>query len=74
MALATNKGFKIYSVEPFELKQSRDFGAPLQLVEMINRSNLLALVGFKETPFAPPEKLAIFDDSTFVCIIKTHKE
>jgi len=32
MALATNKGFKIYSVEPFQLKQSRDFGAPLQIV------------------------------------------
>jgi hypothetical protein len=30
---------------------------------MINRSNLLALVGLRSTPFAPPEKLAIFDDS-----------
>lgn len=47
MAVATNKGFKIYTVEPFELKQSRDFGAPLQIVEMVNRSNLLALVGYK---------------------------
>lgn len=32
MAVATNRGFKIYSVEPFELKQTRDFGAPLQIV------------------------------------------
>lgn len=32
MAVATSRGFKIYTVEPFELKQTRDFGAPLQIV------------------------------------------
>ena len=64
LALATNKGFKIYATDPLSLKQDRDFGAPIQIIEMINRSNLVALVGFKETPFAPPNKLAIFDDGT----------
>lgn len=29
---------------------------------MINRSNLLAMVGFRDTPFAPPNKLIIYDD------------
>lgn len=63
MAIATNVGFKIYSTSPTSLKQERDFGAPIQICELIDRSNLMGLVGFKETPFAPPHKLAIFDDS-----------
>jgi len=44
--LATSKGFKIMSTQPLKLKQSRDLGAPLQMVEMVDRSNLLAFVGF----------------------------
>lgn len=64
MALATDIGIKIYSTNPLVLKQDRDFGAPIEICELIDRSNLMALVGRKETPFAPPHKLALFDDST----------
>lgn len=46
IALATNKGFKIYATQPLKLKQYRDLGAPLQFVEMVDRTNLLAFVGF----------------------------
>ena len=46
IALATNKGFKIFNTQPLKLKQSRDLGASLQFVEMVDRSNLLAFVGF----------------------------
>jgi hypothetical protein len=46
VALATNKGFKILSTQPLKLKQHRDLGAPLQFVEMFDRTNLLAFVGF----------------------------
>jgi hypothetical protein len=63
VALATSIGFKIYSTQPFALRHERDFGTPLQFVELINRSNLIGLVGEKETPFTPPNRLAIFDDS-----------
>lgn len=31
-ALATSKGFKIYSTQPFALRNERDFGTPLQIV------------------------------------------
>jgi hypothetical protein len=41
---------------------------------MINRSNLVALVGFKETPFATPEKLAIFDDSIQIFYYRCSKD
>lgn len=47
MALATNRGFKVYSTNPAMLKQERDFGAPIAICELINRSNLIGLVGFK---------------------------
>ncbi len=45
-AMATSRGFKIFRLNPTALLQERDFGAPLKIVEMIGRSNLLALVGF----------------------------
>lgn len=31
MALATNKGYKIFTLDPFVLKRDRDFGAPIQI-------------------------------------------
>lgn len=63
MALATSKGFKIFATQPLKLKQSRDLGAPLQMVEMVDRSNLLAFVGFENSAFVS-YRVAIFDDST----------
>jgi hypothetical protein len=63
MGLATSTGFKIYSLHPFALRHQRDFGTPLQFVELIGKTNLIGIVGEKETPFTPPHRLAIFDDS-----------
>ena len=63
IALATNKGFKVFTTEPLKLKQQRDLGAPLQFVEMYERSNLLALVGFDHAAFKS-NRVALFDDST----------
>ena len=34
---------------------------------------MIGLVGFKETPFAPPHKLAIFDDSTLLFYSDTQR-
>jgi len=64
MAIATSIGFRIYGIQPLVLRQFRDLGTPLQLVELIGRTNLIGMVGQKETPFTPPNRLAIFDDST----------
>ena len=68
-ALATSIGFKIYSMNPFSLRHERDFGTPLQFVELVGKTNLIGLVGEQETPFTPPNRLAIFDDSTFVATL-----
>jgi hypothetical protein len=45
MALATSIGFKIYSTQPFALRHQRDFGTPLQFVELVNKTNLIGIVG-----------------------------
>ena len=66
MAAATSVGFRIYSMQPLRLKRRRDFGSPLRIVELVNHSNLMGLVGQKQTAFAPPNRLAIFDDSNSV--------
>lgn len=63
LAVGTNRGFRIFCLDPFELRQHRDFAAPITMIEMINRSNLLALVGFTE---GSRNKLRIYDDSNRV--------
>ena len=47
MSIASNIGFKIYSTCPFTIRQDRDFGAPLNICEVIGRSNLIGVVGMK---------------------------
>jgi hypothetical protein len=63
IALATTRGFRVFTTQPLKLKQTRDLGASLQIVEMVDRSNLLALVGFENSAFVA-SRIAIFDDST----------
>lgn len=53
----------MFTTQPLKLKQARDLAAPLQIVEMVDRSNLLALVGFENSAFVA-YRIAIFDDST----------
>lgn len=45
MAIATSIGFKIYSLHPFALRHQRDFGTPLQFVELVGKTNLIGIVG-----------------------------
>lgn len=45
MALATSIGFKIYSLQHFALRHQRDFGTPLQFVELVGKTNLIGIVG-----------------------------
>jgi hypothetical protein len=47
MALATSIGFKIYSLYPLALRHQRDFGTPLQFVELVGKTNLIGIVGEK---------------------------
>lgn len=62
LSIATSRGFKIFTTQPLLLKRCRDLSAPLQYVEMVDRTNMLAFIGFDNTPFVG-NKVAIFDDS-----------
>ena len=62
-ALGTTKGFVVYSCDPLRERFRRDFGRGIGIVEMLGRSNILALVGGGPNPYAPPSKVIIWDDA-----------
>ncbi|KAG9443342.1 hypothetical protein H6P81_014682 [Aristolochia fimbriata] len=65
----TNHGFRIYNSEPFKQTFRRDLkSAGFRIVEMLFRSNILALVGNGSSPQYPPNKVMIWDDHVNRCI------
>jgi len=60
---ATDTGFLIYSVNPFIQNFRREFSSgALGIVEMLFRSNLLAIVGLGDNLLFPSNKVMIWDD------------
>jgi WD40 repeat protein len=61
----TETGFNVYNNEPFCKIISRNFNnCGLAIVEMLNQSNLFALVGGGKNPRFPNNKVIIWDDNT----------
>ncbi|KAK4277697.1 hypothetical protein QN277_015653 [Acacia crassicarpa] len=58
----TSHGFQIYSCVPFKETLRRDLRGGFKIVEMVFRSNILALVGAVTNPHYPPKKVLIWDD------------
>lgn len=62
-AAGTSSGFRIYNCVPFEQTFRRDLrSGGFGIVEMLFRSNVLALVGAKSNIQYPPNKVIIWDD------------
>ncbi|CAM6106587.1 unnamed protein product [Calypogeia fissa] len=69
LACGTATGFRIYNCEPFKETFRREFNSGgIGLVEMLFRSNILALVGGGSTPGYPSNKVMIWDDHQSRCI------
>ncbi|KAF5947739.1 hypothetical protein HYC85_013696 [Camellia sinensis] len=68
-AAGTSRGFRIYNCDPFKETFRRDLkNGGFGIVEMLFRSNILALVGGKANSQYPPNKVIIWDDHQSRCI------
>ena len=68
-AAGTTHGFRIYSCDPFKEILRRDLKCGgFGIVEMLFRSNILALVGAGTNAQYPPSKVIIWDDYEGRCI------
>ena len=63
-AISTEKGFKIYNSYPFEGPYERIMGGGLGTVEMLYKSNYLALIGGGKSPQFSNNKLVIWDENS----------
>ena len=61
-AIGTETGFRIYSSYPFKDNFYRNMNGGIGIIEMLYRTNILALVGGGKNPKYAPNKVIIWDD------------
>lgn len=61
-SIGTDVGFKIFSSSPFKDNFERSLEGGIGICEMLNRCNILALVGGGKSPKYSPNKVIIWDD------------
>ncbi len=67
-ACATDDGFRIYNTYPYDSTFQRNLGTPIGIVEMLFRSNIVAIVGADGSSTFPPNKVFIWDDHEARCV------
>ena len=61
-AVGTQSGFMILNTDPFKNNFNRDMNGGIGLIEMLNRSNIVALIGGGKSPRYSSNKLVLWDD------------
>ena len=61
--VGTENGFMVYNTYPLKLACRREMGWGISIIEMLNRSNIIALVGGGNSPKFDENKVVIWDDS-----------
>ena len=61
-AVGTQTGFRILNSNPFKNNFCRDMNGGIGLIEMLNRSNIVALIGGGNSPRYSANKLVLWDD------------
>ena len=61
-AVGTQSGFRIINSIPFKNNFCRDMNGGIGLIEMLNRSNIVALIGGGKSPRYASNKLVLWDD------------
>ena len=62
-SIGTEEGFLIYQTNPFKGPYEKKMGAGIGIVEMVDNSNFLALMGGGEIPKYNKNKVVIWDDN-----------
>ena len=71
ISIGTKAGFKIFSLDPFQLLYENLCG-PINIVEMLNTTNLILLVGLTEMGDLSPKKVTIWSTSKNIVLCSSY--
>ena len=60
--VGTNKGFRVFTSNPFKCVEKRDINGGIGIVEILNNTNIFALVGTEENLKFGPNKVILWDE------------
>eukprot|EP00727_Mastigamoeba_balamuthi_P009401 m51a1_g5083 putative wd repeat domain phosphoinositide-interacting protein 3 (349) ;mRNA; r:242275-244842 len=68
LCAGTTQGFRVYTCDPFKEHFNRTWNQGIGIVEVLLKTNILALVGGGDSPKFPVNKMIVWDDFQNKCI------